>query len=146
MHPSGGSPDERRRAERDGDLRGSRRAGGILRLAGTARSEASRRALVNTARGPVVDEVGLAAALEEGRLFAAGLDVYENEPLIAPRFLAAPHVIMLPHMGSASIAARTAAAWTAAASAAAVLAGKRPGSALNSVLGSAASSMAARAT
>lgn len=63
--------------------------------------------LVNTARGPVVDEEALARALEDGVLFAAGLDVYEREPQIHPRLLAAPRTVLLPHVGSASRATRT---------------------------------------
>lgn len=82
--------------------------------------------LVNTARGPVVDEEALAAALEDGRLFAAGLDVYEREPEVHPRLLAAPHTVLLPHVGSASVATRTRMAQVAAEGARAVLAGERP--------------------
>ncbi len=52
--------------------------------------------LVNTARGTVVDEVALADALHEGRLFAAGLDVYEREPAVEPRLLSAPRTVLLP--------------------------------------------------
>ena len=52
--------------------------------------------LVNTARGLVVDEEALAIALEEGRLFAAGIDVYQREPEVHPRLLAAPHTTLLP--------------------------------------------------
>ena len=62
--------------------------------------------LVNTARGLVVDEEALAIALEEGRLFAAGLDVYQREPEVHPRLLAAPHTTLLPHIGSATWATR----------------------------------------
>ncbi|MHB1504166.1 MAG: 2-hydroxyacid dehydrogenase [Acidimicrobiales bacterium] len=82
--------------------------------------------LVNTARGPVVDEAALADALVEGRIFAAGLDVYENEPAVHPRLLAAPHTVLLPHVGSASTATRTAMARTAAEGAADALAGRPP--------------------
>jgi len=82
--------------------------------------------LVNTSRGPVVDEEALAAALEEGRIFAAGLDVYENEPRVSPRLLRAPRTVLLPHIGSASVATRTAMARMAAEGARAVLAGERP--------------------
>jgi len=64
--------------------------------------------LVNTARGPVVDEDALAQALEEGRLFAAGLDVYDGEPHVSPRLLAAPRTVLLPHIGSATLATRRA--------------------------------------
>jgi glyoxylate reductase len=82
--------------------------------------------LVNTARGPVVDEEALAGALEEGRIFAAGLDVYEREPEVHPRLLAAPRTVLLPHIGSASLATRTRMAQVAAKGAASVLAGQRP--------------------
>jgi glyoxylate reductase len=63
--------------------------------------------LVNTARGPIVDEQALAAALEHGTVFAAGLDVYEDEPRVHPRLLRAPRTVLLPHIGSASRATRT---------------------------------------
>jgi glyoxylate reductase len=58
--------------------------------------------LVNTARGPVVDEPALARALSEGRLFAAGLDVYDSEPQVSEVLLAAPRTVLLPHIGSAT--------------------------------------------
>jgi glyoxylate reductase len=58
--------------------------------------------LVNTARGAVVDEFALATALERGELLAAGLDVYEYEPLLKPELLAAPRTVLLPHIGSAT--------------------------------------------
>ena len=82
--------------------------------------------LVNTSRGPVVDEEALAVALEEGAIFAAGLDVYEREPEVHPRLLAAPRTVLLPHIGSASVATRTRMARVAAENAVAVLAGERP--------------------
>jgi glyoxylate reductase len=82
--------------------------------------------LVNTARGPVVDEDAVAAALEDGRLFAAGIDVYEREPEVHPRLLAAPRTVLLPHIGSASVATRTRMARVAAAAVADVLSGRRP--------------------
>jgi glyoxylate reductase len=82
--------------------------------------------LVNTARGPVVDEEALARALEEGRIFAAGLDVFEREPEIHPRLLAAPRTMLLPHLGSASQATRIRMARLAARSVVEVLAGERP--------------------
>jgi glyoxylate reductase len=87
--------------------------------------------LVNTARGPVVDEAALADALESGRLFAAGLDVYEREPEIHPRLLAAPRTVLLPHVGSASVATRTAMARLACDGVRAVLSGEVPASCLN---------------
>ena len=82
--------------------------------------------LVNTSRGPVVDEEALAVALEEDAIFAAGLDVYEREPEVNPRLLAAPRTVLLPHIGSASLATRTRMAQVAAENVVAVLAGERP--------------------
>jgi glyoxylate reductase len=82
--------------------------------------------LVNTARGPVVDEGALALALEAGTLFAAGLDVYEHEPAVSPRLLAAPRTILTPHIGSASRGTRTRMAHLACEGIVAVLAGQRP--------------------
>ena len=82
--------------------------------------------LVNTSRGPVVDEEALAVALEEGTIFAAGLDVYEREPEVHPRLLVAPRTVLLPHIGSASLATRTRMARVAAENVVAVLAGNGP--------------------
>lgn len=82
--------------------------------------------LVNTARGTVVDELALADALHDGRLFAAGLDVYEREPAIEPRLLSAPRTVLLPHIGSASQATRTRMATMATSAVATVLAGGTP--------------------
>jgi glyoxylate reductase len=82
--------------------------------------------LVNTARGPVVDEAALADALHAGRLFAAGLDVFEREPEVHPRLLSAPRTVVLPHIGSASRATRTRMARLAASAVATVLAGGMP--------------------
>jgi len=87
--------------------------------------------LVNTARGPVVEEEALAAALESGNLFAAGIDVYENEPSVHPRLLAAPRTVLLPHVGSATVATRTAMARMATSAVAEVLAGGRPQNTVN---------------
>lgn len=64
--------------------------------------------LINTARGSVVDEPALAEALNSGKLFAAGLDVYADEPAVHPALLRHPHTVLLPHLGSATIEARTA--------------------------------------
>jgi glyoxylate reductase len=82
--------------------------------------------LVNTARGTVVDEEALADALHAGRLFAAGIDVYEREPAVHPRLLRAPRTVLLPHIGSASRATRTRMAVMATTAAATVLSGGRP--------------------
>ena len=82
--------------------------------------------LVNTARGPVVDEAALAVALEDGTIFGAGIDVYEREPAVHPALLAAPHAVLLPHIGSATEATRRRMAQLASAGAVAVLRGERP--------------------
>ncbi len=82
--------------------------------------------LVNTARGPVVDEDALVAALEAGRIFAAGLDVFDGEPAVNPRLLTAPRATLLPHIGSATIATRTRMARLACQGVADVLAGRTP--------------------
>ncbi len=82
--------------------------------------------LVNTARGPVVDEDALVVALENGRIHAAGLDVYDGEPAIYRRLLAAPRTVLLPHIGSATTATRTRMARLAAQGICDVLAGRVP--------------------
>jgi lactate dehydrogenase-like 2-hydroxyacid dehydrogenase len=64
--------------------------------------------LVNTARGTVVDEAALAAALSANRIAAAGLDVYEREPAVHPALLGLDNVVLLPHLGSATLETRTA--------------------------------------
>jgi len=56
--------------------------------------------LINTARGKVIDESALIKVLEEGHIYAAGLDVYPNEPQINPRLFDFPNVTLLPHMGT----------------------------------------------
>ena len=88
--------------------------------------------LINTARGSVVDEEALAMALEEGRLHAAGIDVYEREPTVHPRLLAAPRTVLLPHIGSASIATRSEMVRLAAQGVADVLAGRTPANLVSS--------------
>ena len=82
--------------------------------------------LVNTSRGDLVREEAVAAALEEGRLGAVGLDVYAEEPAIHPRLLAAPCTILLPHIGSATRETRRRMAAMALANVRAVLAGDPP--------------------
>jgi glyoxylate reductase len=82
--------------------------------------------LVNTARGPVVDEEALADALHADRLFAAGLDVFEREPEVHPKLLSAPRAVVLPHIGSGSQATRTRMARLAASAVATVLDGGVP--------------------
>jgi glyoxylate reductase len=88
--------------------------------------------LVNTARGPVVDENALVDALEDGRLYAAGLDVFAGEPAVNPRLLTAPRVTLLPHIGSATIGTRTRMARLACQGVADVLAGRTPPNAVTS--------------
>lgn len=64
--------------------------------------------LVNTARGDIVDETALVAALRDGRLAGAGLDVYEHEPNVHPQLLELENVVLLPHLGSATVQTRVA--------------------------------------
>lgn len=64
--------------------------------------------VINTARGELIDEAALIAALEEGRLGGAGLDVFTHEPAVDPRLLALPNVVAIPHLGSATIEGREA--------------------------------------
>lgn len=82
--------------------------------------------LVNTARGPVIDENALVDALASGRLHGAGLDVYDGEPDINPRLLSAPRITLLPHIGSATIDTRRRMAQLACQGVCDVLAGLTP--------------------
>ena len=82
--------------------------------------------LVNTARGDLIREEAVAIALEEGRLGAAGLDVYLDEPAIHPRLLAAPRTVLLPHIGSATYETRRRMAAIALDNVRAVLNGSSP--------------------
>jgi glyoxylate reductase len=82
--------------------------------------------LVNTARGPVVDEAALVEALSEERIFAAGLDVYEEEPKVHPKLLELENVVLAPHIGSASAETRDRMAALAAENLVAVLNGEDP--------------------
>jgi glyoxylate reductase len=86
----------------------------------------STAVLINTARGPVVDEDALVDALETGSIYAAGLDVYDGEPKLNPRLLTAPRTTLLPHIGSATIATRTRMARLACQGVCDVLAGRTP--------------------
>ncbi len=82
--------------------------------------------LINTARGPIVDEAALVDALEHGRLAGAGLDVFEHEPSVHPGLTSREDVVLLPHLGSATIEARTAMAILAVRNCLAVLNGQPP--------------------
>lgn len=82
--------------------------------------------LVNTARGPIVDEAALAHALEHGPLAAAGIDVFEAEPKVHPALLARPNAVLTPHVGSADRPTREAMASLAAANVIRVLRGEDP--------------------
>jgi glyoxylate reductase len=79
----------------------------------------------------VVDEAALADALAAGTIFAAGLDVYEHEPAVHPRLLAAPNTVLLPHIGSATHGTRTAMALLATSAVRDALAGELPANAVN---------------
>jgi glyoxylate reductase len=82
--------------------------------------------LINTSRGPVVDEAALARFLREGRLAGAALDVYEREPIVHPDLLPLENVLLIPHLASATTETRTAMADLAASNALAVLSGHPP--------------------
>jgi glyoxylate reductase len=82
--------------------------------------------LVNTARGAVVDEAALAAALREGTIAAAGLDVFEHEPEVHPGLLGLENAVLVPHLGSATAETRAAMAELAARNAIAVVRGADP--------------------
>jgi glyoxylate reductase len=87
--------------------------------------------LINTARGPVVDEAALARALKAGALFAAGLDVFEEEPAVHPDLMACENAVLLPHLGSATFSTRSRMAEMAAANTIAALRGQTPPNAVN---------------
>ncbi|MEQ1699985.1 MAG: D-glycerate dehydrogenase, partial [Ilumatobacteraceae bacterium] len=79
--------------------------------------------LVNTARGPIVDEAALVEALQTGQIAGAGLDVFENEPAVHPGLLECDNAVLVPHLGSATQETRAAMARLAAHNAVNVLAG-----------------------
>ena len=90
--------------------------------------------LVNTSRGPVVDEGALAQALEEGLIAGAGIDVFENEPRVHPALLKLENVVLAPHIASASVDTRRKMSMMAAENAIAALEGRRPANLLNGEL------------
>jgi glyoxylate reductase len=87
--------------------------------------------LVNTSRGPVVDEAALTDALESGEIFAAGLDVFENEPAVDEKLLGLENVVVIPHLGSATVDTRDAMGHLAVDNVFASLDGERPPTLLN---------------
>lgn len=82
--------------------------------------------LVNTARGPIVDEKALVSALEGKRIAGAALDVYEHEPMVEPGLINLPNVVLTPHLGSAALDTRMHIASIAAENAVAVIEGRQP--------------------
>ncbi len=87
--------------------------------------------IVNTSRGPVIDEAALAQALKEGQIFAAGLDVFEKEPEVHPDLLELENVVIIPHLGSATVDTRIAMGMLAAENLIAALEGRQPPTLLN---------------
>jgi len=87
--------------------------------------------LINTSRGPVVDEAALARALQNGEIAGAGIDVYEEEPAIHPELISLDKAVLTPHIASATIETRTKMATMAAQNLVDGLKGKRPTNLLN---------------
>lgn len=98
------------------------------RMIGAAQLRAMRpdAILINTARGSVIDEAALIEALASGTIGGAGLDVFANEPAVSPELLAAPNLVALPHLGSATREARVGMGLRALANVDAILAGRDP--------------------
>ena len=86
--------------------------------------------VVNAARGTLVDDEALIAALRDGQIAAAGLDVYNNEPRLHPGYMALENVVLLPHLGSATTETRDAMGRVVLAGIAALLAGNTPANAV----------------
>lgn len=89
--------------------------------------------LINTARGPIVDEAALARALSEHWIAAAGIDVFEREPDVLPALLACSNAVLAPHIGSASVETRRKMSVMAAENAVAAIQGMRPPNLVNSL-------------
>ncbi|HWQ74109.1 MAG TPA: D-glycerate dehydrogenase [Syntrophomonas sp.] len=88
--------------------------------------------LINTSRGPVVDEMALAEALRTGQIWGAGLDVFEKEPFVTPQLLELDHVVMTPHIGTATPDTRRDMAEMAAQNVLDIFSGKSPLGLVNS--------------
>src|SRR6266516_7041886 len=97
-------------------------------LIDAARLEAMKptAVLVNTSRGPVIDEAALVDALEQGEIFAAGLDVFEREPEVTEKLLELDNAVVIPHLGSATVETRIAMGMVAAENLIAALEDRRP--------------------
>jgi glyoxylate reductase len=91
--------------------------------------------LVNTSRGPVVDEAALAEALKSHKIFAAGLDVYEREPSVHPTLIALRNVVLAPHIASASVRTRSEMSAMAARNMVTAVRGGRPANLVNVEVG-----------
>jgi glyoxylate reductase len=87
--------------------------------------------LVNTSRGPVIDEQALAQALQQGQIFTAWLDVFEREPGVHPALLACDNAVLIPHLGSATVTIRLAMADLAVGNLLAALEARHPPGLLN---------------
>jgi len=87
--------------------------------------------LINSSRGPIVDEKALVRALQAGEIWGAGLDVFENEPAIEPELRMMDNVVILPHIASATIEARTQMGMIAIRNIIKVLSGNAPETCVN---------------
>jgi glyoxylate reductase len=87
--------------------------------------------VINTARGPVIDEAALVRALQGKKIAGAGLDVYEHEPQVSPELMAMPNVVLTPHLGSAVLSLREGMANVVVDNTIALIEGKAPVSCLN---------------
>lgn len=106
------------------------------KLIGAAQLKAMKKTaiLINTSRGPVIDEAALADALIAGEIAGAGLDVFEREPTVEPRLLKLENAVLTPHIASASVATRRRMCTLAAENVVAGLEGRRPPNLVNSEL------------